>query len=187
VLEKNGTYVKVRTTSPYRVGDVIHNDANTMSDSAAIIEQIIHPYLVVNNSIALNPGDNLYIKNPNASSDEFVLDTFKINNLEGLDETAAKFSLTSWLQYFKNVLPRRSFLKNTCVWVYGGEECQYPRNNTEIVPGTSRMANGWFYANNVTAPSQAFDVCAKNDLACRLRNNEIHFSSFPGTGVSVPR
>ena len=49
------------------------------------------------------------------------------------------------------------------------------------------MSNGWFYANNTTAPSQALDVCAKNDLACRLRNNEIHFSSFPGTGVSVPK
>ena len=187
ILEKNGNYIKVRTTSPYRIGDIVHNDANTMSTATTVIAQIVHPYLVVNNSVTLNPGDNLYIKNPNASSDEFVLDTFKVNNLEGLDETAAKFSLTSWLQYFKNVLPRRSFLKNTCVWVYGGEECQYPRNNTATVPGTTRRANGWFYANNVTAPSQALDVCAKNDLACRLRNNEIHFSSFPGTGVGVPR
>lgn len=187
ILEKNGNYIKVRTTSPYRIGDIVHTDANNMATAIAVITQIAHPYLVVDNSIALNPGDNLYIKNPNASSDEFVLDTFKINNLEGLDETAAKFSLTSWLQYFKNVLPRRSFLKNTCVWVYGGEECQYPRNNNSVVPGTTRMANGWFYANNITAPSQALDVCAKNDLACRLRNNEIHFSSFPGTGISVPR
>ena len=187
ILEKNGNYVKVRTTSPYRIGDVVHNDANNMANSTAIIDNIVHPYLVVNNAIALNLGDNLYIKNPNASSDEFVLDTFKVNNLEGLDENSAKFSLTSWLQYFKNVLPRRSFLKNTCVWVYGGEECQYPRNTTSTVPGTTRAANGWFYANNVTAPSSALDVCAKNDLACRLRNNEIHFSSFPGTGVSVPK
>jgi phage-related protein len=187
ILEKNGNYVKVRTTSPYRIGDIVHTNANTMSSATVVVENIVHPYLLVSNSIALNPGENLYIKNPNASSDEFVLDTFKINNLEGLDESAAKFSLTSWLQYFKQVLPRRLFHKNTCVWSYGGAECQYPRNTTSLVPGTNRYANGWFYANNVAAPSLALDVCAKTDMACRLRNNEIHFSSFPGTGTSTPK
>lgn len=188
VIEKGSSnYLKMRTTSPYRVGDVVHNDGNNMANASSTIIQLQHPYVVVDNGIHLNPGDNLYIQNPNTSSDEFVLDTFKINNLEGLDETAARFSLTSWLQYFKNVLPRRSFLKNSCVWAYKGDECQYPSSGTGAIPGSSKTANGFFTINNATTPTASLDVCAKNLTACRLRRNEIHFSSFPGTGVSVPR
>jgi phage-related protein len=188
VLEKiNSNYIKMRTISPYRVGDIIHNDGNNMVNASAVITQIVPPYLVVNNAIHLNPGDKIYIQNPDATSDEFILDTFKINSLEGLDDQAAKFSLTSWLQYFKNVSPRRSFLKNACVWDYRGDECQYPRSGTGTIPGSTKTANGFFTLNNQTTTDPTLDVCAKNPVACDLRRNGIHYGGFPGTGVAVPR
>ncbi len=188
VIEKiNGNYLKMRTTSPYRVGDIVHNNANTMSEASAVITQIIHPYLVVNNAIHLNPSNNIYIQNPDASSDEFVLDTFKVNNLAGLDDTAAKFSLTSWLQYFKIISPRRSFLKNTCLWVYKGDECQYPDDGEGPIPGSRKTANGFFTINNQTTLDPTQDVCPRNQQACLLRNNEVHFGGWPATGISVPR
>jgi phage-related protein len=188
IIEKaNGNYLKMRTTSPYRVGDIVHSNSNNMSAASAVILQLVHPYLVVNNAIHLNPGDNLYIKNADASSEEYVLDTFKINSLEGLDETSAKFSLTSWLQYFKNTLPRRRFLKNACVWPYKGDECQYPVTGSGTIPGSTKSANGYFTINNLTTTDATQDSCPKNLIACRLRNNEIHYSSFPGTGTAVQR
>ena len=188
VVEKaSATHLRMRTTSPYRIGDTVHNNANDMVNATSVITQIIHPYIVLNDGIAFNPGDHVYIQNPEASSDEFVLDVFKVNNLEGLDDSAAKFSLTSWLQYFKQVSPKRSFLKNSCVWVYGGDECQYPRSGTGTISGSTKSANGFFTITNATTADPNADVCARNDIACRLRNNEKHFSGFPGTGVSLPR
>lgn len=188
VLEKaNGNYLKMRTISPYRVGDIVHNDGNTMSTATSTITQIVPPYIVVSEAINFNPGDKLYIKNPDATSDEYVSDTFKINNLEGLDDQAAKFSLTSWLQYFKNVSPKRSFVKNTCVWDYRGDECKYPRSGTGTIPGSTKTANGFFTINNQTTVDPTLDVCAKNPLACDLRRNGINYGGFTGTGVSVPR
>lgn len=188
ILEKvNSNHLKMRTISPYRIGDVVHNDGNNMVNASSVITGIIPPYLVVNNAISLNPGDKLYIQNPDATSDEFILDTFKINSLDGLDDKAAKFSLTSWLQYFKNVSPKRSFLKNTCVWDYRGDECQYPRSGTGAIPGSTKTANGYFTINNQTTADPTLDVCAKNSIACDLRRNGVHYGGFPGTGVSVPR
>lgn len=188
VLEKiNTNYLRMRTTSPYRVGDIIHNNSNDMINASSVISQIVHPYIVVSNPINFNPGDKIYIQNPEASSEEFILDKFKINNLEGLDDVGAKFSLTSWLQYFKYTSHKRSFLKNSCPFVYGGEECQYPRSGTGAIPGSKKTANGFFTINNITTLDPTLDACARNGIACSLRNNEIHFGGFPGTGVSVPR
>ena len=189
-LEKvNSNYIKMRNVYPYRVGDIVHNDSNNMSQASAVVTQIVPPYLVVNNAIHLNPGDNLYIQNLDANSDEFILDTFKINSLEGLDETQAKFSLTSWLSYFKNVSPRRSFVKNTCLWQYKGSECGYPENGTGAIVNSvsNKTANGYFTINNQTTLDPSQDVCAKNQIACDLRHNGVNYGGFIGSGTSVPR
>ena len=42
-------------------------------------------------------------------------------------------------------------------------------------------------ANNQIAADASGDVCAKSLLACTLRNNQIHFGGFPGTGLTIPR
>lgn len=184
----NGNYAKMRTTLPYRVGDIVHNNANDMANASSVIMDIVHPYLVLSNATGvITPGTQLFIKNPDASPDEFVLDTFKINNLDGLDDSAAKFSLTTWLQYFKNISPRRSFQKNSCPWIYKGDECQYPASGTGQIPGSKKTANGYFTINNIPTADPTQDVCSRNTLGCDLRNNGIHFGGFPGTGVSVPR
>ena len=132
-------------------------------------------------------GDPLYIVNPDKDPDSYVLDTFKINALESLNEQVGVFGLTSWLQYFKLRLPKRKFYKNTCAWIYKGNECQYPENGTDIVPNTNKSANGFFDVNNQPVGSAELDVCSHNYNGCVLRNNSVHFGGFIGTGRSIPR
>ena len=123
------------------------------------------------------------------SDDEaYVEDVFKIDALSGLDEKVATFSLTSWLQFFKLRVPKRKYYKNTCQWVYKGEECQYPGPAGGTIPGTSLSANANpIAANNQTAGSTQGDECGKSFESCQIRNNTIHFGGFPGTGRTIPK
>ena len=94
----------------------------------------------------------------------------------------------SLLQFFKLVLPRRKYYKNTCQWIYKGEECQYPGPAGGTIPGTSLSANtNPIAANNQTAGSIAEDECGKSFESCQIRNNTIHFGGFPGTGRTIPK
>jgi len=177
--------VQVITTLPYRPGDNVRSNTNSTEYT---IVSVGEDYITVSSTTtALVPGEALYIVNPEADAESFVLDTFKINNLDGLDDKAAKFTLTSWLQYFKLQLPKRRFLKNTCPWSYKGEECQYPTSGTGTIPGSTLTANGFFDINNATVFTQAEDECARNQQACELRRNTVHFGAFPGTGATLPR
>lgn len=187
VTHTQGDRLKVRTTAPYRVGDVVHNNCNNMSAAATSIIQIFGDYLIMNNIPIFVTGDNLYIKNPDASPDDYILDNFKVNSLDGLDDVAAKFSLTSWLQYFKLQTPKRKYLKNSCVWVYKGPECQYPTSGSGAIPGDSTStANGFFTSANETTLDVNQDICSKDLLACTLRRNTVHISSFPSSGAALP-
>ena len=136
-------------------------------------------------------GTNLMIVNPDADDEAFVEDVFKVDQLANLNGQYAEFSLTSWLQYFKLSFPRRKYYKNTCPWVYKGEECQYPSAGTGTIPGTTGStaltANGFFTAKNEVTSSSPDDVCAKSFTACKLRNNQLHFGGFIGTGVTYPK
>ena len=85
---------------------------------------------------------------------------------------------------------KRKFYKNTCQWVYKGAECQYPGPGTDPIPGDDLGAtanSNPIAANNQIAADASGDVCAKSLLACTLRNNQIHFGGFPGTGRTIPR
>ena len=125
-----------------------------------------------------------------ADSESYVEDKFKIDQLEKLSDDVATFNLISWLQYFKLVTPKRKFYKNTCQWVYKGPECQYPGPGSDPIPGSSPVltanANP-IAANNQIAAYSSGDVCSKSLLACTLRNNQLHFGGFPGTGRTIPR
>jgi len=146
-------------------------------------------------------GTPLYIQNPLADNQSYLQDVYKIDQLEGLNEQVASFSLVSWLQYFKIVTPKRKYYKNTCQWVYKGPECQYPGASLggalRAIPGTSPTlyANtNPIAANNMSMPitgnsiaDNATDVCAKSLTACTLRNNSIHYGGFSGVGRTVPQ
>lgn len=198
-VSPTGNLIPMNTTMPYRVGDIITNNVNCLARFEVVA--INHPYLVCNIDVGSNfaAGTDVFIVNQERDSENYVLDTFKIDNLGELNEQTATFSLTSWLQYFKLQLPRRKFYKNTCAWVYKGSECQYPTGGTGLIPGSNTLlangtlladgatANGFFNIRNETVYTQEEDVCAKNLQACELRRNQFHFGGFPGTGGTLPR
>ena len=177
--------ITVRNSTPYRVGD---NVRSSKGATEATIQQIdLDHTIYLTNSVhpATVTGDPLYIINPEADSDSYVQDKFKIDQLESLSDHVATFSLVSWLQYFKVIVPKRKFYKNTCQWVYKGPECQYPGPGGLPIPGTTLVSN----TNSIGADNQisSQDVCSKSLTACTVRNNQIHFGGFPGVGRSVPR
>ena len=182
-----GNSIEVYCSSAYRPGDLITNNAET---GTAQILAVKGDVLVTNNAEFVRTvtiADKIYIINEDADSESYVLDSFKINSLDSMDEKVAEFSLSSWLQYFKLQLPKRRFLKNTCSWKYKGEECQYPEDGTGTIPGSTKTANGFFNINNETVFTVAEDVCAKNAAACALRNNTKHQGLFSGSGRTIPR
>lgn len=186
VQEKYGNTIILASSLPYRVGDVVGINANTISNATITVSEVTDSYIIVSDSSNINTGDNLYIQNPDASTEDYVKDTFKINSLEGLDEKAAKFNLTSWLQYFKLQLPKRKYFKNSCPFTYKGDDgCLYPSSGTGIIPGTTVTANGFFNINNQTVFTLAEDVCAHNYQACVLRKNEQHFGAFIASQLNL--
>jgi phage-related protein len=182
--------VEVYNALPYRVGDNVKAKIGTIEATIQAIEE--NSYLFLSNELDSNVaiGDPLYIVNQEADSESYVEDKFKIDQLEALNDSVAKFSLISWLQYFKLVTPKRKYYKNTCQWVYKGPECQYPGPAGGQIPGaaTGVVANtNPIAANNEIAADSSGDICSKSLQACTLRNNQLHFGGFPGTGRTLPR
>ena len=182
--------IEVYNTLPYRVGDNVKTASGTIEGTIQSIER--NSFLFLSNDLEADIpiGEALYIVNPLADSESYVEDKFKIDQLEKLSDDTATFNLISWLQYFKLVTPKRKFYKNTCQWVYKGPECQYPGPGSDPIPGSSPVltanANP-IAANNQIAADSSGDVCSKSLLACTLRNNQLHFGGFPGTGRTIPR
>ena len=186
----------VRNSAPYRVGDNVVTPASATSATIQKIEEDGTIYLSSTLPSAATSSP-LYIVNEEADPDSYMEDTFKIDRLSGLTEDVASFSLTSWLTYFRQVLPRRRYYKNTCSWVYKGPECQYPSDGESTIPGLAwsvaseslaeNKANGFFTASNASTADPLQDRCAKSFTACKLRNNSIHFGGFPGVGRRVPK
>ena len=182
--------IEVYNTLPYRVGDNVRARSGTIEGTIQSIER--NSFLFLSNDLEadLPIGEALYIVNPLADSESYVEDKFKIDQLEKLSDDVATFNLISWLQYFKLVTPKRKFYKNTCQWVYKGPECQYPGPGSDPIAGSSPVltanANP-IAANNQVAADSSGDVCSKSLLACTLRNNQLHFGGFPGTGRTIPR
>src|SRR6056300_1935387 len=183
--------IEVLSALPYRVNDNVKGQFGTTEATITRIEE--NRFLFLDRSLDANTavGDNIYIVNPEADSEAYIEDVFKIDNLESLDENVARFGLISWLQYFRLAVPKRKFYKNTCQWVYKGPECQYPGPGGGSIPGTSNpilQANANpSTASNETAASNDLDVGGKSIRSCQLRNNQIHFGGFPATGRTIPR
>ena len=183
-----GNVVEVYNAMPYRVGDSVRSSKGSTSASIQSIEE--NRFLFLNGELEANTniGDDIFIINSDVDTESYVEDRFKIDQLESLDTQVASFNLVTWLQYFKQVTPRRKYYKNTCQWQYKGEECQYPGPGGGTIPGTTLTANtNPIGVDNTTASGPEGDICGKNILACTLRNNSIHFGGFPATGRTIPK
>jgi len=181
----NSDLIKVSSALAYRIGDNVKSSAGPEEATIIDIEnnELLHLSKSLNSATSIS--DAIYIVNPLADPDSFHSDVFKINQLEGLTDHVAKFGLVSWLQYFKMVTPRRKYYKNTCQWLYKGEECQYPGPGGLPIPGTNKVSNSNSIEANNAIGSQ--DICSKSFKACSLRNNELHFGGFPGTNRTIPK
>lgn len=185
----SGNVVEVYNAMPYRIGDNVKSSTGNTEATIQAIEE--NRFLFLSNALDASTavGSQIYIINTDADPESFVEDKFKIDQLESLNETIASFGLVSWLQYFKIVLPKRKYYKNTCQWVYKGEECQYPGHGSLPIPGTvNKKSNANpIAANNEVAASATGDIRGKSLQACTVRGNEIHFGGFPATGRTIPR
>lgn len=186
----SGNIVELYSTAPYRINDNV--TIKGTKGKSANVKNIVGNFLELDNKLDIGIGTNLMIVNPDADPEAYVEDVFKVDKLNSLNGAYAEFSLTSWLQYFKLTFPRRKYYKNTCPWVYKGEECQYPDDGTGTIPGTSAStaltANGFWTTKNVQVNTvSANDECSKSFVACKLRNNQIHFGGFIGTGRTIPK
>lgn len=182
-LDENS--ITVVNSLPYRVGD---NVKTASGSNTAIITSILPDHsMLLDNILDGSINDPVYIINEDADSESYIQDTFKIEQLESLSDHLATFGLVSWLQYFKIVTPKRKYYKNTCQWVYKGQECQYPGPGGLPIPGTDLLSNTnpLSLSNEVTTSDN--DACPGSYTACKLRNNQRHFGGFPGTGRSLPK
>ena len=188
IKSKFANAYEMTTTMPYRVGD---NVKSTKGDTEATITAIEeNRFLFLSNDLSEGTtiNDPLYIINVDADPDSFLEDVFKIETLDSLNDLAAEFTLTSWLQYFRFVVPKRKYYKNTCQWEYKGAECQYPGPGELPIPGTDLKSNANpIKADNTVGSNPNDDVCGKSLLACQVRNNDIHYGAFPATGRTIPR
>ena len=136
-----GNVIEVYNAMPYRVGDSVKSIKGSTSGTIETIEE--NRFLFLSNSLEANTavGDPIYVINSDVDTESYIEDRFKIDQLESLGDDTARFGLVTWLQYFKQVTPRRKYYKNTCQWQYKGEECQYPGPAGGTIPGTSLTAN----------------------------------------------
>jgi phage-related protein len=182
-LVKNSTAnsATVFSSAPYRIGDLVTSNTNT---SESTITNIQGNTLYFNNTDLgdLVSNSKVWIKNPDADKNSYVEHVFTITGLQELDELSATFSLTNWLQYFKNSVPKRRFFAYTCPFQYKGSECKYPASGSGSIVGAnpSLQANGFFTISNVSTGNIQQDLCAKTLTACALRRNTINFGGFPG-------
>ena len=190
VQSVSSNVIEVYNALPYRVGDNVRAKSGTIEGTIQSIQR--NTFLFLSNDLEADIpiGDPLYIINPLADSESYVEDKYKIDQLEKLSDDVATFNLISWLQYFKLVTPKRKYYKNTCQWVYKGPECQYPGHGGIPIPGSTSGAvsnTNPIAANNEIAADGSGDICSKSLQACTLRNNQLHFGGFPGTGRTIPR
>ena len=184
----SGNVLEVYNSMPYRIGDNVRSSKGSTSATIQSIEE--NRFLFLSGDLESNTsiGDSIFIINDDVDTESYIEDRFKIDQLESLGDTTAAFGLVTWLQYFKQVTPRRKYYKNTCQWQYKGEECQYPGPGGGTIPGTSLTANtNPIGVDNQTASGPEGDICGKNILACTIRNNSIHFGGFPATGRTIPK
>jgi len=182
-LVKNSTpnSATVYSSAPYRVGDSV--TANTNALTANIVSIYGNTLYFDSTDLGdLLSNSKVWILNPDADRSSYVEHIFTITNLQELDELSATFSMSNWLQYFRNSVPKRKFFAYTCPFQYKGAECKYPATGTGTIVGSNPplQANGYFTLNNASTGSINQDLCAKTLVSCALRRNTVNFGGFPG-------
>ncbi len=177
--------ITVYSTGPYRVGDTITSNAKVGFSTVISSIEGNKLFCTTNDLVDSVAGHKIYIINPDADKNAYVEHDFIVNRLDELDELKASFSISNWLQYFKNSAPRKKFFITTCPFRYKGEECKYPANGSGTIVGSNPplSANGYFTINNVSTGNLSEDICAKTLTACALRKNLINFGGFPGAST----
>lgn len=180
VRQSSSNSANMYSSSTYRIGDVV--TADTSSNTTTIID-IVGDSLIFSDSNLSSATSNtkIYIVNPDADASAHIKHVFTINSLDELDEIIAKFNLTSWLQYFKQNVPKRKFYSTTCPFKYKGPQCKYPSAGSGEILGSNPkiQANGFFTISNVSTESIEQDICSKTLTACKLRKNLVNFGGFP--------
>lgn len=179
-----GNYITVASTASYRVGDVVKSN-----ESASL--GTIHT-IYSNNTLQLQEssfpdvtvGDKLFIKNAKYDPNAYVERVFILSKLNFYSDTTVSVALSNRTQELLDLLPRRRFYRNTCPWIYKGVECKYPSSGIGTIANSypQATANGFFTVNNSSTNDPALDRCAKDIVACRLRNNITNWGGFPGVG-----
>ena len=87
--------VEVVNAMPYRVGDNVRGEMGTTEGTIESIEE--NRFLFLSNSLDANTavGDAIFIINQQADPESYIEDTFKIDQLESLNESIATFGLIS--------------------------------------------------------------------------------------------
>jgi phage-related protein len=177
----NTTTVSVRSSSPYRIGDIV---TNKNKSNTAVITKIEDNILHLNTNSPYSSLQNItnnavFIINLDADADSCVKHTFVVTRLEELNDFVAKFSLTNYMQYFRMELPKRKFY-STCPWVYKGPQCKYPTTGSGAIIGSNPTltSNGFFNYNNVSVLNESDDICSHTHTACALRRNLANFGGF---------
>lgn len=164
MLEDTPTFVAFNS-----IGDTLYFGGTTTDN----VYQVALPsrWDVTSVTYSLPTDSKLVINNPQSDTSSYLIDNYKIDQLESLGENVATFGLVSWLQYFKIVTPKRKYYKNTCQWKYKGDECQYPGAGGLTIPGTT-----------LKSPSYSIDV--NNQPSGTLAPSLINMNSWTvGTGA----
>ena len=183
VKNSSANSATVYSSAPYRVGDSV--TSNTAGGALTANITAIEGNTLYFDSTDLGDllsNSKVWIRNPDADRSSYVEHIFTITNLQELDELAATFSMSNWLQYFRNSVPKRKFFAYTCPFQYKGAECKYPASGSGTIVGSNPQlqANGFFTLNNASTGSINQDLCAKTLVSCALRRNTINFGGFPG-------
>ena len=160
MLEENATYATFDSTgSNLYFGGIVTDNVYQVA--------LPNPWDVTSVTYSIPNNSQLFINNPLADTSSYLIDNYKIDQLEGLSDSVATFGLVSWLQYFKIVTPKRKYYKNTCQWKYKGDECQYPGPGNIAIPGTTP-----------TQYSPTFTIDVNNNTSGSLVPSLINMSSW---------
>ena len=182
ITQASGNTITMKSASEYRVGDVVSSNSHS---SEAMISSIDRDagVITMNTSITASIGDRLYVVNELAQEESTLVETFKVDQLEGLNSEGAEFTLTTALTATKTQLPKLRYLK-TCMNTYKDKRCKYnPAPGSPIQGAPGRTSNGYFDAQN-NSTTENLDYCNKSMAACRLRGNEVNYLGFITSGTN---
>ena len=115
---------------------------------------------------------NFEAGNPTADASQHFADEMWFIEQKTLEtKDSVEFELSSVFDLMGVQLPSRQIIKNSCPWIYRGNECGY--------------TGPYFDKDNNQTSSKSEDYCTKRLDSCKARRNYfangiIHFGGYPG-------